>query len=206
MATNWTMKNMKQLGLLFLLCTVLSSAQTALTLASTSTVYPGSVMSFTVALSGSAGQNISGLGFTLPANSTGAALGTASTAAGKTLWSATAPNLTQLLIGITNATPAVLTNTAYGDGAVLTFSYTVPATATVGSLLSLSLSAPAAASSAGLNVPVTSPTFTATVGYQSTCLTAITGNVAGYLATPTITLLDKILTELVAANGTGTCQ
>lgn len=198
---------MKHLSILFFgFSSLLLSAQPVLTLTTNSAAFPGSVMSFSIALSGSSGNNISGLGFALPAGSSAPVLGAASTTATKTLWSATAPNETQLLIGITNATPAVLTNTAYADGAVLTFSYTVPSTATVGSVLSLALASPAAASAAGLNVAVTSPTFTATVGYQSTCLAAITANVTSYLATPTIALLDKLLTELVAANSTGTCQ
>lgn len=190
-------------------CVLLSvlavQGQTAnLTLSGVGQAYPGATLAMTVTLSGSSGQSIDGIGFTLPAGFSAPVLGAASTTATKTLWSSTGG--TVLLIGDTSATPPVITNAIYGDGAILTFAYTVPASAVIGSPLSVSIGSPMGATPAGLNVAMTTTPFTATVGYAPTCLTAISANVTAYLATPTIALLGKIVAELASAAATGTCQ
>ncbi len=192
------------LGAAFL-CSLLQ-AQT-ITLSTASPVYPGATINLTASLSGSAGKNIDGLGFTLPAGSISPVAAAASTAATKTLWSSANGNL--LLIGFTNPAPPsqpVITNAAYADGPVATFAYAVPATAIVGAPLSLSLTNLAAVNPTGTAVPLSGVPFTANVAFAPNCLTAITANVSSYLANPSITILGQIVSELVSANGTGVCQ
>ena len=178
-------------------------AQPSLTLSTASVVYPGATLNVTASLTGSGGQNISGIGLTLPPGATAPVPGAASTAAAKTIWSSAA-NL--LLIGFTNATPPVASNQAYADGAVMSFSYTVPPGAALGSPLSLALTGVLAASKTGTTVALTSAPLALTVGTNPTCFSSISANVAAYLAAPSIALMGQIVTELAAANGTGNCN
>lgn len=181
-------------------------AQTSLTLSTSTPIYPGSALNMVVTLAGSAGQNIAGFEFGLPAGSTSIAVGAASTAATKTAWDA---GTTLLLTGLTNpAAPAVplVSNLTYADGIVLTFSYPVAASTAPGTQLAFSLSAPLAANLAGSAVTVMSPTFTALVGVNPTCISAIETSIAAFLAAPTIAGLTHIQAELVAAGSTGICQ
>lgn len=190
-----------------LLCFALH-AQPVVTISTASPVYPGAVLNVAATLSGSAGQNIDGIGFTLPAGFSVPSMGPASVAASKTLWNGSA-NGNQLLIGYTGAPPPavpVITNVAYGDGALLTFSYTVPATAAIGSPLSLSLTNLSAVNPSGSAVPITIAPLTATVSYAATCLAAINGNVASYLSAPSIALLGQIVAELGSGERRGNVQ
>jgi len=178
------------------------SAQTippALTLTTSSPVYPGATLSVNVGLTGSGASNIAAFGFTLPAASTAPTVGVASTAAGKAVYS----NAANVLL----VSPVTAPNsTAYADGPVASFTYTVPLTATFGSTVSLALTNPLAASSTGNAVVVTSAPLVATVAMSPVCVQDIVAATTAYLSSPTQAALNLIVTDLAAGQTGGACH
>lgn len=192
---------------LFLLLTAgaLIAQPVTITHTTSGSAFPGAAIIVTANLSGSSGLNIAGIGATLPAGATSPALGAASTTASKTLWSS---GLNLLLIGDTNppaGTTATFNATPYADGALLSFTYTIPTTATVGSQISIGLPTVLSANTSG-NAVVTTVTPTSVTVVTNPCMSAISSNVSTYLLTPTISTLGQIVTELVAVSSTGTCH
>jgi len=187
---------------LFLLFASSLFAQPVLTLSTTGAVYPGATLAVTVGLTGSSGQNISGLQFGLPAGSSAMLPGAASTAALKTLRTSTA-GTTVLLVGWSGSTPPTASNAPYADGVVGTFSYLVPAGM---GPLSLALTGPVAASTTGQNVAITTAPLALTVGLDPACASAITTNVGSWTTNPSAAGFVAIVMELAAASTTGTCK
>jgi hypothetical protein len=143
--------------LTLLLIPALISAQT-LTLTGPVSASPGSTVTLTLSLAGSAGQAVSGLQWTAtPAASstfTGTAAGAASTAASKALYCG-ATNATCVTIGLSSTN--VVSNAIYSDGIVATFQLAIPGNAPGGSL-AVPLSGLFGVSSTGLNVATLSGT------------------------------------------------
>jgi len=199
---------MKTLAVSFfaLVCCLAADAQPKLTLSTTSLAYPGANIMVSATLSGSSGLNISGIGFTAPSVS-GLALGTASTAAGMSLYQSGAGPINALLIGYANpSTGPVIGTAVYTDGVVATFNYTIPSTAAIGSTISLSLVSPLAASSAGTAVALTVVPVALNVGLSAACLLDINTAINTYLSGPTQSVLNTLTADLTAALTGGVCH
>ena len=178
------------------------AAQPALVISTNSQVYPGATLSVTVGLTGSSGANIAGVGFVLPAGASNLALGTAASAANKSLFTG---NQTVLLLGWqpggSSANATVIT-----DGPLLTFTFQVPAGQQYSSTLTIGLSSSLASSAAGATVPITVSPLSVMVTVSTTCVSAIQNAVAAFETSPTQLLLNQITGDLVAAMAGGACQ
>jgi hypothetical protein len=177
------------------LFSALAFAQPQLTVSTSSPVYPGATLNVTVTLSGSAGSNISAIGFALPGGS--AAL--TSSVSGK--FAFTNGN-NALLVGFNNGTG---NDTAYSDGPVATFTYTVPTASPAGIGLIVALASPLASNTSGGVVTISSQAFSGIVGLSSTCVNAIQSAITSYLAAPSQTLLGQITADLSTALTGGSC-
>lgn len=187
-------------------CLILAAAlhaQPTFTLATSDPVFPGAVIQITAALGGSAGKDIQAIGATLNAGSTNIAAGAASTAANKTLRS---DGLNLAFLGVSAATPPVFSAAAYGDGPVFSFSYPIPSTAVIGTVFHPPSIGVSAANSAGTSIPISLAALNLTVGIAASCLGTINSNITGYLAAPTPQKLGVLVTQIVSASNTGTCQ
>jgi hypothetical protein len=159
-------------ALLLTLSMVAAAAQTTLTLTGPATLIPGQTATLTLSLAGSSGTNTTALefGFAPPTGVTisSVAPAAASTAAGKNpLCNTTTPANTKcILVGQSLATPPVLSNTPYSDGAVATVSVAVASTVTAGAT-SIPLNNLVAANTAAGNVPLTGGTaYAPSFGYS----------------------------------------
>ena len=172
----------------------------------TSTAYPGATVMVTVSASGFTGNNVAAVGFTAPAGASGMTNGAASVAASLTMYTSNSP-MNALFVGMTNlGALGVITTGTYTDGVVSSYDYVVPATAALGSTVTLALTNPMAVTLLGAAVPLTANSLTLTVGISASCLTAIDANINGWLSTTSQTLMGKIEGELQSAHSTGTCQ
>lgn len=195
-----------KLSAVVILFAVSSLTAQTVTLSAFGAVYPGSTVTITATLSGSSGANIGGLQFQLASGLTFTP-GAASVAANKTLWSYAATG-TNILIGLTPATPQVVTDAAFSDGILGSFPFSIPSSAAVGSLVSVPLTALAGVSTAGALAALTLAPLSLTVGIVPACLTAINANVQALIqSVPSSSAqLAAILVELAAASTTGTCH
>ncbi len=165
-------------------------------------VVPGATLKILVSLVNSAGKDIQAFGAVLGSGGS-PVVGAGSVGASKTLWS-NGNNL--LLLGVTTDPVPVYSKTAYGDGVLFSYSFTVPAGTPVGSSITVPGNAIIAVNGAGTQIPTTNSTLVLTVGISAGCLTAINGNIQTYLATPSAALLGTMVTEISAALNTGICQ
>jgi hypothetical protein len=152
--------------LLSLLSFTLSAQSTSLTITGPASITAGGNGTLTLTLSNSTGQNLSGVQWS-SATPSGISygvpvLGSVSNTTGKGIF-CNAANSTCILIGFSNATPPVISNTPFADGILATLPISIANTVAPGSL-SLPLSGLFGASASGSNVAITSgATYTITV-------------------------------------------
>jgi hypothetical protein len=169
-------------------------------------VYPGAVLNMQITLSGSTGLNMAGLGFSSWTPVSNLAAGTASVTAQKTLWTGTNGVLLTGLTAGTGSSSQTASNLAFADGQILTFSYTVPATQTVGSTLSIAIPTPVfAVDTGGLAMAVTVTPLTLPVVINPVCFTTANADVQAFLAAPGTNLLGQLVVYL-ASIVAGTCH
>lgn len=188
---------MRNLLLTLFLVTGALAAQTAtLILTGPATAAPGSSVTVSLGLAGSSGQNLAALQWTAipPAGVTisSVASGAASTAATKTPYCNTGNTLC-ILVGLSTATPPVITNAVYADGVVATLQVAIPATAAPGPM-TIPLTGLLGASTAASGVTITSGT-----AYSLTVLNKCDVNKDG-----SVTYLD-VQAVLNPALGNGVC-
>jgi len=189
------------IGLSCLLLAVSMQAQ-VLTSFTSDPALPGSTVQITVTLNGSTGKNIQAFGVGLGSGGP-AVSGAGSIAAGKTMW---ANGSTLLFLGVTTATPPIYSATPYGDGVIFSYPFTIPATAKVGSAITVPANTITAVNGAGTVIPTTNSTLILTVGISASCLTVINNNIQSYLANPSAPLVGTLVLEISTAMNTGTCQ
>lgn len=169
----------------------------------TGAAYPGATIQMAMVLGGSAGFNIAALQMTYWPGVNGLAAGVASTVAQKSL-NCNATTAICLLIGDNGTT---LSNATYADGQVLTFSYTIPSTAAIGSTITAGIPAPTFASSnTGATVAVTLVPLTLTVVLNPACISTLGTMLSAFETAPTQTGLNAIEAKLIEINTTGACQ
>ncbi len=185
-------------------CLLLAASLHAQVITTTTTdpVVPGATLKISVSLVNSAGKDIQAIGAVLGSGGSPVA-GAASVAASKTLWS-NGNNL--LLLGVTADPVPAYSKTAYGDGVLFSYSFTIPAGAQVGSSITVPANGLLAVNGAGTQIPTTNATLVLTVGISASCLAVINNNIQTYLATPSAALLGMMVTEISAALNTGICQ
>jgi hypothetical protein len=213
---------MKTLALLLFPVFLLAQSP-ALTLTGPVSATAGSSVNLSLALSNSAGQGVTALEYTVTPPSgltlSVATPGAASTAATKTLYCAPG-NATCIALGWTGGTTPTVTNTAYSDGVVSTFTLTVPASTAPGTV-SVPLSNLAGITTAGILVSggITSGA-TYTLKVFSPCDVLQSGTVTGAdvqamlngslgfsscpFSGPGACSLQNVIAVLIASNG-GTC-
>ncbi len=173
-----------------------------ITTSTTDLVVPGAALKLSVSLVNSAGKDIQAVGAVLGSGGI-PVVGAASVAASKTL-RFNGNNL--LLLGVTTDPVPVYSRTAYGDGVLFSYSFTVPAGAQVGSSITVPANGIVMINGAGTQLPTTNSTLVLTVGISASCLTVINNNIQAYLASPSASLLGMMVTEISAALNTGICQ
>lgn len=125
-----------------------------LTLTGPASALPGQAVTLTLTLAGTAGLNLSGFQFSLPPGSVLAspAVSPAGAAIGKGAYCGPAGCLD---VGLSTATPPVVSNNPLSDGAALSVQLTIGTAAAPG-VLALPLSGLLGASTAGVAIPITS--------------------------------------------------
>lgn len=166
--------------------------------------FPGNTLNFAVNLTGSANLNIAAIALSNWPGGINFALGQESKGIGKTLQCD--PTAGNCLISGASATQA--TNQVFTDGQVLTFSYTIPTTSQIGSILGLSIPSPFfAADLNGNTIALTATGLNLTIVVNPNCLSNLASSIQTYLKTTPITQtgLDQIEQQILAISS-GACK